>query len=175
MWYFRGTGCHTLISYSFDGELAARVVTLLGLRALRGSSKRGGRIALNQLELALQRGITIGITLDGPRGPRRVSKPGVAVVASRTNVPIIPVALAAERSWRLRSWDRLVIPKPFSRMHCVFGEPIAPPKDNSKDEVERVRLLVEQELNALHAALEKELGIDIAWARPPATSGMAEE
>lgn len=170
MWVFRGTGCHTLTSYSYDGELAARVVKLLGLRALRGSSKRGGRLALQQLEEALRRGITVGITVDGPRGPRRVSKPGVAILAGRTKVPIIPVVFAAERAWRLRSWDRLAIPKPFSKIHCVFCDPISPPKDDSKGEMERVRLLVEQDLNARHAALEKELGIDIGWMRPPAVS-----
>ncbi|MCC6699633.1 MAG: lysophospholipid acyltransferase family protein [Candidatus Hydrogenedentes bacterium] len=166
LWTQRGTGYHTLTSYSYDGELAACVVKHFGLAALRGSSSRGGSQALRQLELALEMGITIGFTLDGPRGPRRVSKPGIAVLAARSGLPVVPLVLAVERAWRMRSWDRLVVPKPFARIHCIFGEPIPPPVDESKDEVERMRLLVERDLNARQQALEKELGIDIGWVEP---------
>src|SRR5690606_3081217 len=109
-------GYHTLTSYSYDGELAARAIEPFGIHAVRGSSSRGGREALEQLEAALRIGVTIGITLDGPRGPRRVSKPGVAILSGRTGVPVIPLSLGSPSGWRMRSWDRMLIPKPFSRI-----------------------------------------------------------
>lgn len=159
MWRYRGTRYHTLISYSYDGEMAARVIRWFGLRALRGSSSRGGSEALRQMELALRQGITIGFTLDGPRGPRRKAKPGIAILSGRTQVPVVPCAFAVDRAWRLRSWDRFVVPKPFSRIVCVCGPPIPPPADDTAETVERHRTRVESALNALHQELEQELGV----------------
>lgn len=163
IWTHRGTGYHTLTSYSYDGELAARAIDPFGIHAVRGSSSRGGREALVQLETALNIGVSIGITLDGPRGPRRVSKPGAAVLSGKTNTPIIPLVLGAPRVWRMRSWDRMVLPKPFTRMVCLYGKPIPPARDTSPEEVERVRALVERDLNRLQVELEDELGIKSFW------------
>lgn len=160
IWAVRGSGYHTLTSYSYDGELAARVIEHFGLAAVRGSSSRGGREALQQLEMALNIGVTVGVTLDGPRGPRRVSKPGVAILSGRTGVPIVPLVLGAPRGWRLRSWDRLFLPKPFTEITCLYGDPIQPALNSSKEEVERVRLEVEQSVNLLQGRLEEELGMD---------------
>ncbi|MCL4694910.1 MAG: hypothetical protein KJ060_20655, partial [Candidatus Hydrogenedentes bacterium] len=103
--------------------------------------------------------------LDGPRGPRRESKPGVAILSGRTGAPIIPLVLGVSPCWRLRSWDRMVLPKPFSQIVCAFGEPIEAAQDASPEEVERVRLEVERQLNALQLALETELGEDAQWER----------
>lgn len=167
IWTQRNTGYHTLTSYSYDGELAARVIEPFGIHAVRGSSSRGGREALEQLEKALRLGVTVGITLDGPRGPRRESKPGVAILSGRTGAPIIPLVLGVSPCWRLRSWDRMVLPKPFSHIVCAFGEPIAAAQDASPEEVERVRLEVERKLNALQLALETELGDDAQWDQSP--------
>src|SRR5690606_15894263 len=100
------------------GELAARIVTHFDLRAVRGSSSRGGADALNQLQQAMALGAGVGFTLDGPRGPRRKAKLGAAIIAARTGAIIVPNAFAVSRAWRLRSWDRLPIPKPFSRVLC---------------------------------------------------------
>ena len=157
--YCRNTGYHTLTSYSFDGEFAARVVRWFGLRAVRGSSSRGGSHALIQLEKALEH-VTVGFTLDGPRGPRREAKPGIAILSARTGVPILPFALVANRSWRLHSWDRFPVPKPFSRIVCAFGAPLPPPADSSREAVEKRRDLVERELRQLHTAIEVELNVD---------------
>ncbi len=159
MWRYRGTKYHTLTSYSYDGELAARVVRTFGLRALRGSSSRGGREAVHQMERALSMGITVGFTLDGPRGPRRVAKPGIAVIAGRSHTSVVPCALVASRSWRLRSWDRFVVPKPFAKIVCVCAPPIPPPSDDQPQIVESYRAKVESALNALHADLELEQGV----------------
>ncbi len=149
---------HTLTSYSFDGELAARTVAHFGLKSLRGSSSRGGVDALRQLESAAKTGCLVGWTLDGPRGPRRQAKAGAAYLAARTGLPIIPNAYALDKAWRMRSWDRFAIPKPGARIIVAFGPPIDPPPDTSAAAIEDTRLLVERSLNQLHEAIERELG-----------------
>jgi lysophospholipid acyltransferase (LPLAT)-like uncharacterized protein len=161
-WHFRNTGFHTLTSYSFDGELITRVVECFGLNALRGSSSRGGSEALVQLERALELVEAVGLTLDGPRGPRRVAKPGIAILSARSGVPIIPVAFGVNRGWRLKSWDRFLIPKPFARIACTYGKPIPSPENSSPPAIEATRVRVEEELNRLHDELEHDT------AAPPA-------
>ncbi len=151
---FRGTGYATLTSYSFDGELAARVVKQFGSPSLRGSSSRGGLKALAQLTLATQTSRGLGFTLDGPRGPRRVAKPGLAFLSARTQLPVLTVAAHATPAWRLNSWDRLQIPKPFCTVRFAFGDPIPPPPSTERGDVEAMRVRIESKLNALHARLE---------------------
>ncbi len=165
----RNRGFLTLTSQSFDGELAARVVTCFGFRAARGSSSRGGTEALHTLRTALDNGACVGFPLDGPRGPRRVAKIGIVALAAHTQTPILPQAFAATRAWRLRSsWDQLPIPKPLAKVITVYGPPILPPKaDASRAELESVRREVEQALNRMHAALETELAAADKSATPP--------
>lgn len=151
---FTGTNFHTLTSYSYDGELAARVVTYFGLEAVRGSSSRGGSQALAQLEKAARLVPCVGFTLDGPRGPRRVAKPGAAILAGRTGRPIIPLAIEPSVAWRLRSWDQFPVPKPGARIACALGEPIPPPANSSREAIEETRRITETSLNALHVAME---------------------
>ncbi|HOF40105.1 MAG TPA: lysophospholipid acyltransferase family protein [Candidatus Hydrogenedentes bacterium] len=157
-WLHRNTGFHTLTSYSFDGEVAARVVRSFGLYAVRGSSSRGGYEALRQMQRAVDKVPAVGFTLDGPTGPRRVAKPGAAILAIRTGVPIVPLALAASSCWRLHSWDQLIIPKPFGRILSIYGDPILPPPKGAPKAIEQLRSEVERALNRLHASLEEELG-----------------
>jgi len=156
--YFQGRNFHSTASYSFDGELAARAVHCFGAETVRGSSSRGGSLALDQMEEVLGKVPAVGLTLDGPRGPRRVAKAGIAILAARTQTPIVPVAAALDRAWRLRSWDRFMIPKPFARVIYAFAEPIAPPPVDTPEAVEIVRLQVEQSLNALHDEIEHKFG-----------------
>lgn len=159
--HFRNTNYHTLTSYSFDGELAARIVARFGIGAVRGSSSRGGSEGLRDLERAVKLVDAVGFTLDGPRGPRREAKPGISILAARTQAPIVPLAYAVSRAWRMRSWDRLAVPKPFARILCGMGPAIAPPADGTPEAVEAHRQQVERELNALHATLESEVSPDI--------------
>jgi lysophospholipid acyltransferase (LPLAT)-like uncharacterized protein len=154
LYYFRNSNFHTITSYSFDGELAARVVASFGCEAVRGSTSRGGSEGLSALVAAVRRVPSIGITMDGPRGPRRVAKPGLAILSGRTQTSVVPMASTADRAWRLNSWDRFLIPKPFSRIIIAFGPVIAPPVDDSPEEVERKRCEIETKLNALHAEIE---------------------
>jgi len=161
IWHYRGRGYHTMTSYSYDGELAARAVRWFGLRAVRGSTSEGGGSALRELEKALAQIEGAGITPDGPRGPRRIAQAGAAILAARTGTPIIAHAVAARPSWRLRSWDRFLIPKPFSRVIHAYGAPIPPPAGESPEAIESARATLEESLNALHHALETELGVDV--------------
>lgn len=156
--YNRGTDYLTLTSYSYDGEFAAQVIKRWRIHAARGSSSRGGSEALKELVEAAKTVPVTGFTLDGPKGPRRVAKPGIGILAARTQLPIVPNAYAVSRAWRLNSWDRLPIQKPFSRIICAYAPPIPPPPNESPEEVEKTRLAVETSLNNLHAEIERELG-----------------
>lgn len=123
LWFWRFRGGWLLASASKDGEWAAGMMRAYGNIALRGSSSRGGRAAIVQMVDHLKRGIDGGLISDAPRGPARVSKPGSLVIAQRGGVPIIPTAFAAAGAWRVKSWDRTIIPKPFSRLYVKYGEP----------------------------------------------------
>lgn len=122
LWQHRNEGVAVLISEHRDGELIARAAQALGYRTVRGSTTRGAGRALIGLIAELERGGQVAVTPDGPRGPAREFAPGAAVAAQRAGVPILPVAVHAERAWRLRSWDRFIIPKPFSRITVAYGE-----------------------------------------------------
>ena len=114
---FRNQGIAILISQSFDGELIARTVERLGFLAVRGSSSRASVPGLRGMERAYQAGHICAITADGPRGPAMVAKPGAAQLAALVDAPGMGAFYALPlRAWQLRSWDRFLIPKPFSRV-----------------------------------------------------------
>jgi lysophospholipid acyltransferase (LPLAT)-like uncharacterized protein len=125
--YFRDRGIVVITSENFDGEWIARIITKLGYGTARGSSSRRARAATLQLVRDIRAGRSTAFTLDGPRGPARVAKPGAVWLAGATGTPLLPIHAEAEASWSLRSWDRTQIPKPFTRVHMVVGEPIAVP------------------------------------------------
>ena len=121
---YRDLAIHILISASFDGELIARVVERLGFVPVRGSSSRGGAAGLIALTRARQDGHKVAITADGPRGPVYVAKPGAAAAAQHAGSSASCFHLHAERAWLLRSWDRFIIPKPFSRVRVSWQRPL---------------------------------------------------
>ncbi len=121
---YRNLGIRILISPSFDGELIARVVQRLGFVPVRGSSSRGGAAGLLALTRARQAGHKVAITADGPRGPMYVAKPGAAAVAQRSGSTASCFYLHAEHAWTLDSWDRFIIPKPFTRIHVRWEAPL---------------------------------------------------
>lgn len=123
LWFHRDQGVTVLISEHKDGELAARATEALGYGLIRGSTTHGGGRALISLVRELESGHEVAITPDGPRGPARKFAPGALVAAQRSDSFILPVAISASRSWRLRSWDRFMIPKPFARVTVAYGEP----------------------------------------------------
>lgn len=115
-WRFRNRNVAVLISQSFDGELIARTVERLGFIAVRGSSSRDGSVGLRNLQRAYLDGHFCAITADGPRGPAEIAKPGVAQLGRLVQSDIIAFHAHPDRAWQLRSWDRFLIPKPFSRV-----------------------------------------------------------
>jgi lysophospholipid acyltransferase (LPLAT)-like uncharacterized protein len=119
---------HILISRSRDGRFIAAVVRRFGIDVAPGSSSRGGAAAMRSLVGLLASGSHIGITPDGPRGPRRHAAPGVAQLAALSGAAILPCAAQSSRRWVLRSWDRMVIPKPFGRGVVVCGPAIRVPR-----------------------------------------------
>ncbi len=119
-----------LASLSKDGELVTFVMDRLGFRTIRGSSSRRGPEARMDLAEAAQTGLITAITVDGPKGPRHRVKGGVIDVARKTGVAILPVHAAAAQTWVFKkSWDQFKIPKPFSTIHVVYGEPIMIPEE----------------------------------------------
>jgi lysophospholipid acyltransferase (LPLAT)-like uncharacterized protein len=118
-----------MTSQSFDGEYIARFIRRLGYGAVRGSSTRGGVGALVELTRLVRRGCPAGFSIDGPRGPRHVAKMGAVLLAKKTGQAVLPFGVNAERFWSLKSWDRMQIPKPFSRVHVRFAPPIFVPGD----------------------------------------------
>ena len=123
LWHHRGSDVAILISEHRDGELIARTAQWLGYRLIRGSTTRGAERALLSLVRELKAGREIAITPDGPRGPARKFAPGALIAAQRAGVAILPVAAGADRVWRLGSWDRFMIPKPFARITVAYGTP----------------------------------------------------
>jgi lysophospholipid acyltransferase (LPLAT)-like uncharacterized protein len=125
-WAHRDRGVVGLVSRHQDGEYIARLMRDWGYGTARGSSTRGGSTGLRQLVRALQDGASVGITPDGPRGPAGIAKAGAVAAARMAGAPIIPVAAAARRAWRLASWDRFMVPRPFTRLVVGYGSPIEP-------------------------------------------------
>ncbi len=113
-----------LTSASLDGTVVARSMAVFGLGAIRGSSSRRGVAALVGMKRALRDGFDVCITPDGPRGPRYVFHPGMVKLAAATGTAIIPIHVRFSAAWRLKTWDRFVIPKPFSRVHVIFDHPL---------------------------------------------------
>jgi lysophospholipid acyltransferase (LPLAT)-like uncharacterized protein len=165
-----------LISQHADGELIAQTCQRLGVDVIRGSSGKGGCQALLEMIRHSDQAAHLVITPDGPRGPRHELKPGILMVASHSGLPIVPVGIAFSSAWRARSWDRFAVPRPFSRMVGVVGQPIAlppPPLDRRQIEdlgqrvnAELARLTLEAEALAAHP--DQPLGAAPTIQLPPA-------
>ena len=149
-----GLEAHVLISQHRDGELIRRIVARFGLEAVRGSSTRGGAEALRQLIRLGRSGSNLVLTPDGPKGPRQVAKMGVVQLARATALPIIPMAFGCSKKKTFASWDRFIMPYPFSRGLFVFGPSITIPSDASPDDLERYRCELEAALNRLTSEAE---------------------
>lgn len=135
-----------IISKSLDGEMAARVVKILGWHPVRGSSSRGGKEALQQIKSLALSDYKIGHIVDGPRGPFGVVKPGLIRIAQAAEVPIVPAITSAQHRWVFNSWDKFMVPKPFSRVIIRFGDPVFVPSETDSDDFEAYRVRVEDQL-----------------------------
>jgi lysophospholipid acyltransferase (LPLAT)-like uncharacterized protein len=124
LYLHRDEGVSVLISEHRDGELIARIAESLGFRTVRGSTSRGAARALAGMVRELEAGHDVAVTPDGPRGPARSFAPGALIAAQKAGAPVIAVGLSSRGAWRLASWDRFVIPKPFARVSVAYSEPV---------------------------------------------------
>lgn len=141
--HLRNSNTVVLSSASKDGAAIEAAVGIYGVGAVRGSSSRRGAAALIALKKAAKSGKDLIITPDGPRGPRYLMQPGVIKLAQTTGLPIIPITLLVEECWRLKTWDRFIIPKPFSRMKLIFGEPLELSRKLSENDFEAARIMLQ--------------------------------
>jgi lysophospholipid acyltransferase (LPLAT)-like uncharacterized protein len=144
---FRNFGVRVMSSNSYDGEYMGRIIRKFGFVAVKGSSSRNAVRALLGLRRALQEGWTVAFSIDGPRGPRQKVKPGPVALARSSGVPLSMFHIAVESAWVLNTWDRLIIPKPFSRVLLRFGKLIPVPPDASDEDLERYQLQLQGSLD----------------------------
>jgi lysophospholipid acyltransferase (LPLAT)-like uncharacterized protein len=154
-----------MVSQSRDGEYAARIALWLGFRNVRGSSTHGGSRALREVVRRIKSGETCGLFADGPQGPARVAKAGTPAIARSAGVPLIPVTWGADRCWVFNSWDRYLVPKPFSRVAMYYGEPIRIPSEARGQELEKYRLLLEEALNEATRWCDTQFGPERPWRK----------
>ncbi len=166
----RRVDIHMLISQHRDGQIIARTVGHFGIRTIAGSSRRGGAGALRAMLKVLQAGECVGITPDGPRGPRMRASDGIVSVARLAGVPIVPATFAVDRRHVLGSWDRFVVAWPFARGVLAWGEPIHVTRDA---DVEAARARVEEALNVLTAEADALVGAAPVEPAPPGGEGAA--
>jgi lysophospholipid acyltransferase (LPLAT)-like uncharacterized protein len=142
-----------LISQHADGELFARISKHLGGSVVRGSTTRGGMAAL--MDMAQTSRTHLAITPDGPRGPRRRLQIGAVLLASLTGLPLVPAGLTFAPAWKLSSWDRLLLPRPWGTAYGVMGTPIYVPPGLNRKALEQYRLSAEDQLRRLTDAVER--------------------
>jgi lysophospholipid acyltransferase (LPLAT)-like uncharacterized protein len=157
-----------LSSQHMDAEALVRILRKFGIEQARGSSTRGGAQGLRQILSKVREGCDVGLTPDGPKGPRRRVQPGVVAVGRFTGLPIIPVTFSASSARRLRTWDRTMLPKFFSRGLFVYGTPVIVPRDADETLQERKRLELEVELDRITDQADDAMGLPREDPRPPA-------
>lgn len=145
----RGQGVVVLVSEHADGEYIARVIRRHGYGAVRGSSTRGGVKGLKGLVRAAREGHDLAITPDGPRGPAKQFKSGALVAAQMTGVPVVPVSAGASAAWHFESWDRFMVPRPFSVVRVAYGPSRRIERDATEADLRRHARELEEELERL--------------------------
>lgn len=157
-WYWRNRGIIVMSSASRDAEYTGRVIKRLGYGTARGSSTRGGGRALAEMAECLANGMAVAFTIDGPRGPAYIAKPGAVTLARHTGQAILPFHIAARKFIELPSWDRLQIPLPFTRATVLIAEPVYVPRAAHGDEVTAKQEALQSALDSLRREAE-------AWRR----------
>jgi len=164
-----------LISRHPDGQLIARTIRHFGIDSVAGSSSKGGTEALREMVRALKDGACVGITPDGPRGPRMRAAAGIVALARMTGLPILPATFSASRRWLAPNWDRFLVPLPFCRGVFHWGAPIAVPKDADAETLERLRVEVEDRLNQMTRDADRACGVAPVEPASPAAPGADRE
>jgi lysophospholipid acyltransferase (LPLAT)-like uncharacterized protein len=153
-----GLGVRVMSSNSYDGEYMGRIIHKFGFVAVKGSSSRNAVRALLGLRRALEEGWTVAFTLDGPRGPRHKVKPGPVALGRSSGVPLTMFHAACDKAWVLNTWDRLMIPVPFSRVLVRFGKLIPVPADATDADVERYTAELQASLDRVCEFSEANVG-----------------
>jgi lysophospholipid acyltransferase (LPLAT)-like uncharacterized protein len=155
---FRNRGIVVMTSQNRDGEYIARVIQRFGYGAARGSSTRGSRGAIVEMLQCLKENRDVAFTMDGPLGPRYVAKPGAAYVARKSGNAVLPFSVSVEKQWVIGSWDRFIIPKPFSRAFLLLGTPIYINKGATAEEIKRVEAKIQSSLEDLQERTDTHWG-----------------
>jgi lysophospholipid acyltransferase (LPLAT)-like uncharacterized protein len=146
---FQKTRFKVLISRHGDGEFIARVVKHFGIGTVRGSYRKASVSSVREIISELKKGVTVGITPDGPKGPLHVFKEGIVEIARITGKPIVLLSYSGNRRMIFSSWDKFLLPYPFSQVFFVWGDPIYISKDASRDQIEQSRQEIEGKLISL--------------------------
>lgn len=149
--HMRGKGVWALISQSRDGEVQNGIFTRLGFRTIRGSTKRGGMRAAAESIRVLKKNETMAFTPDGPRGPSEVVQGGVITMAKKSGAALIPVGSSASRKWLAPTWDKYLVPKPFSKCVIYYGSPMFVSPDASDEEMEQARIRLQDQIKTAQA------------------------
>jgi lysophospholipid acyltransferase (LPLAT)-like uncharacterized protein len=156
-WFYRNRDIAVMTSESYDGEYIARIIEHFGFRAVRGSSSRGAVRALLGMHTEIEQGRVAAFTIDGPRGPMYVAKPGPVLLARNTQVPLVVFHIAVEKVWVLNSWDKFMVPKPFTRAVLVTSEFMQVPQDADSAAHERLHNEMQAALDRVRMAAEEQL------------------
>ena len=154
---FRDRGWWVMISRSRDGDLQNAIFERLGYRTTRGSTGRGGVRAAVRAIKALRDGGVLAMTPDGPRGPTGVVQDGIMVIAQRSGATLVPLGISANRRWSVHSWDRYMVPRPFARTLILAGEGLVVPAKATPEEVEAIRVRLQDAIARLQAEAEAEM------------------
>jgi lysophospholipid acyltransferase (LPLAT)-like uncharacterized protein len=144
-----------IVSLSKDGDLISRIIELLGWYPVRGSSSKGGAKALRLVYEIMKKGYSLGHIVDGPRGPAGDVKPGLLVIAKTSGMPILPTIISAEKKWTFGSWDKFIIPKPFSKILIRFNNTVYIPEKADKRFLEKTRTDLQNTLFRLYEETDK--------------------
>jgi hypothetical protein len=157
-WLYRRQHPAVMTSRSLDGEYIARVIRRFGFMPVRGSSSRGGQRALLEMNRLLAERHAVAFTIDGPRGPRFVAKKGPVLLARMSGAAITAFYVAVEKAWVLKTWDALMIPKPFSRIYVRFARKIFVPPDADDQTMERYHAEMQAALDRITEFAESQFG-----------------
>lgn len=156
MAHHKNKGWTVLVSQSGDGDTIAPILARYGYGVIRGSASRGGARALREMLALLESGAVLVITPDGPRGPMHAMNPGLVWMARATGYAVVPAGFVASRAWRMKSWDRFTVPKPFARVAFVYGEPIRVEREATVAELEEKSRSIAA---AMHACERRACGL----------------
>jgi lysophospholipid acyltransferase (LPLAT)-like uncharacterized protein len=161
-YFFKGLNGSILVSRSDDGEIIARILQAQGQETIRGSTRKGGLRAMSKLIKDIKNNGRPGAIIpDGPQGPRFQVQPGVIILAKKTGYPIIPATYSAKKIKIFSSWDRFILPYPFTRCRMTFGKLISVPADAEPIELEKSRRALESELNRITKSADRYFGHQI--------------